>query len=62
LAAQVLLSRQGRPAHLQIGVAKSQEGQLEAHAWVESQGWIVIGKLNDISRFTPFPPLDGEAL
>jgi hypothetical protein len=62
LAAQVLLARQGCPATLTIGVAKSQQGQLEAHAWVEIQGRIVIGKLTDLSRFTPFPPLDGDAV
>ena len=61
LAAQVLLARQGCPATLTIGVAKSQQGQLEAHAWVEIQGRIVIGKLTDLSRFTPLPPLDGDA-
>jgi hypothetical protein len=61
LAVQVLLARQGCPTTLTIGVAKSQEGQLEAHAWVEIEGRIVIGKLADLSRFTTFPPLDGDA-
>jgi hypothetical protein len=61
LAVQVLLARQGYPTTLTIGVAKSQDGQLEAHAWVEIEGRIVIGKLADLSRFTPFPPLDGDA-
>jgi hypothetical protein len=60
LAAQVLLSLQGYPSRITIGVAKSHGGQLEAHAWVESQGRIVIGGLKDHARFTPLPPLDGE--
>jgi len=60
LACQVLLARQSCPSHLTIGVAKSQQGKLEAHAWLESQGHIVIGGLQDVSRFTPLPPLDGK--
>src|SRR5687768_10065352 len=36
LALQVLLMRQGYGARLCIGVAKGQQGRLEAHAWVES--------------------------
>ena len=43
LAARVLLARQGCPACLHIGVAKGEGGKLDAHAWVESQGRIVIG-------------------
>jgi len=33
------------PAHIRIGVAPQPEGQLQAHAWVESQGRIVSGGL-----------------
>ncbi len=58
LATQVLLEKRGHPAHLRIGVAKSESGQLEAHAWVESQGKIVIGSLADLARYTPLPPLE----
>lgn len=60
LATQVLLSRCGHQTQLRIGVAKDQEGKLEAHAWVENQGRIVIGQLRDLSRFTPLPALEGE--
>ena len=60
LATQVLLGRCGHLAQLRIGVAKSEQGQLEAHAWVESQGRIVIGGLKDLARYTPLPPLEGE--
>jgi len=61
LAVQMLLSRRGYPVHLRIGVAKGERGQLEAHAWVESQERIVIGGLVDLSRYTPLPPLEGES-
>lgn len=60
LATQVLLGRRGHRTQLRIGVAKSSGGQLEAHAWVESQGTIVIGGLKDLARFTPLPTLEAK--
>jgi hypothetical protein len=60
LATQVLLRRCGYAADLRIGVARSGAGEFQAHAWVECQGKIVIGGAQALSRFTPFPPLDGE--
>jgi hypothetical protein len=60
LAAQVLLAQQGYPANLRIGVAQSETGGLEAHAWVESQEKVVIGDLVDLSGYKSLPPLDGE--
>lgn len=62
LATQLLLVRRGYPAHLRIGVAKDENGQLAAHAWVESQGRIVIGGLENLTQYTPLPPLEGEHL
>lgn len=58
LTTQVLLGQHGYQSQLRIGVAKSEQGQLEAHAWVESQGKIAIGSLKDLSRFTPMPALE----
>ena len=43
VAASILLSRAGRPAVLQIGVAKPNRSTLSAHAWVESEGVVVVG-------------------
>ena len=40
---EALLTRYGSPAELRIGVAKRERGRLEAHAWIESSGKIVIG-------------------
>ena len=54
LTTQVLLEQRGYQAQLRIGVAKGEQG-LEAHAWVESQGRIVIGGLKDIGRYTTLP-------
>ena len=61
LATQVLLGRRGCRSKLCIGVARNQQGQLSAHAWVESQGRIVIGGLGDMSRYTPLPLQEGES-
>jgi hypothetical protein len=58
LAAHMLLARIGQPAALRIGVARSQEGQFQAHAWVEIQGRIVVGKLPDMRRYAVLPPLE----
>jgi hypothetical protein len=43
LAAQVLLERSGLPTRLHIGVVGDPGQTVRGHAWVESQGVIVIG-------------------
>ena len=53
LATEVMLSRQGTPSQIRIGVAKNEDGKLEAHAWVESRGEVLIGGLPDLARYTP---------
>jgi hypothetical protein len=60
LAAQVLLARRGHPALLHIGVARGDRGQFEAHAWVESEGRIVIGG-SGRERFASLPVTETEA-
>ena len=57
LATQILLQRYGHNADLRIGVSKGMQG-LEAHAWVESQGKVVIGGLKDLGRYTTLPTLE----
>ena len=54
LTAYVLLRREGHPSDLHIGVALDERKKLQAHAWVESQGKVVIGDV-DLSRYTPLP-------
>lgn len=58
LAAQVMLDRRGHPSRLCIGVARGAGGQLQAHAWVESRGMVVIGDLHDLARYVPLPSLE----
>jgi len=59
LTGQVLLRREGYPAHLTLGVARIEEGRLEAHAWVESRGKVVIGG-GGLERYNALSTLEGE--
>ena len=52
LAAETLLHRHGYPAVIHIGVAKRNTETLEAHAWVESEGRIILGG-SGLAGFTP---------
>lgn len=51
LSTELILRRFGYPAELKIGVAKTEEGGLTAHAWLESSGRIVIGEF-DLGRYS----------
>ena len=51
LATQVLLGRRGQVSSLRIGVTRSAEGELKAHAWLESNGEIIIGRVKDPLRY-----------
>lgn len=52
LTTALLLRRMGVSAHLRIGVANGSSGKLEAHAWLESRGKIIIGKEKSLYRYT----------
>jgi len=60
LAAEALFILHGHPADLRIGVVKNEAGGLIAHAWVESDGRVVLGNSSDFSRYAPLPPLPPE--
>jgi len=62
LATQILFVRCDYEAQLHIGVAKSKVGDLEAHAWVESEGKVAIGKVPDLSRFQSLLKLEREKI
>lgn len=62
LTAEVLIRRRGYSPDLRIGVAKDENNHLEAHAWLELQGYVVIGLLPDLQRFVPMPSLDVTVL
>lgn len=60
LATQLMLGRRGRPTTLRIGVALTEEGSFMAHAWLETEGKIIIGGSESRSRFSLLPPLKEE--
>ncbi len=62
LAGQVLLNRHDAPALLCIGVAKDEQGVFQAHAWVESQGRILMGNSPDLRRYTRVSAFEGDLL
>lgn len=51
LATRVLLQMDGQASDLKIGVEKDQNERFGAHAWIEVEGRIVIGKLPHHYRF-----------
>lgn len=55
LAAKVLLARRGRTACLRIGVRRGRGRRLEAHAWLERQGGVVIGGEESPSAYETVP-------
>ena len=55
LALQSLLVKEGYAPTLKLGVAKTPGGALEAHAWVEADGRILIGG-PESARFVPLLP------
>jgi hypothetical protein len=62
LTLQVLMQYYGYQPELRIGVAKTDAGMMEAHAWLEYQGSVVIGNLPDLGRYSVMPALEGVNL
>ena len=60
LAAQILLSRRGCSSRLRIGVARGPAGGLLAHAWLESDGVVVLGGPH-VESYTPLNLAPGDA-
>ena len=51
LACEYILGRLGYPCELKIGVAKGAAGEFAAHAWLESDGRVLIGEF-EVDRYT----------
>ena len=60
LAAQTLLAHAGQRSQLRVGVTQN-GGKLEAHAWVQVEGHVVIGGRQSVARFSAFPTLELES-
>jgi hypothetical protein len=57
LVAKLLLMHYGYRCDLRLGVARQNPEQLMAHAWVESEGKVLIGQIPELSSLTPFSNL-----
>jgi len=55
LTAHALLARRGIQTNIRIGVTRTPGSPLEAHAWVERDGAVVMGELLNLSRFVQMP-------
>jgi hypothetical protein len=55
LAAQRMLIRHGQNCELHIGVAGRKDGRLDAHAWIQVEGCVVVGNGADLSKFVSLP-------
>jgi len=61
LAVQVMLARRGYASRLRVGVTRGGAGQVEAHAWVEHEGRVLIGgAAMRVEAFTPILALGGD--
>jgi len=58
LALRHLLSREGHPSSVQIGVAMEPGRRFVAHAWVEHDGDILLNTAEDVAPYTRFLKLD----
>jgi hypothetical protein len=56
LTTEVLMDWQGYTPQLRIGVAKGGEESIQAHAWIEYQGQVVMGNLSNLSSFQALLP------
>lgn len=54
LTGKILLARAGCPAQIQVGVRKDEQGRVQAHAWLVSQGEVIIGGVAP-GFYTAFP-------
>lgn len=60
LAVLILFRRAGEDAALHLGVAREAGGPVQAHAWIESEGEVVIGGDVPIEDYTRLPGLDSK--
>jgi len=60
LATQIMLGRRGHRTSLQLGIMKTAAGKMDAHAWLEREGKVLIGLNDTFSQLTRLPPLEEE--
>jgi len=52
LACEYLLGRYGYASELKIGASRNEAGEFAAHAWLESQGRVLVGNF-ELERYVP---------
>ena len=52
LACEYLLGRYGYASELKIGASRSEAGEFAAHAWLESEGRVLVGNF-ELERYVP---------
>ena len=62
LAAQFMLVQNAYPVELKIGITRNDDGILKAHAWVTSEGGILIGGVQDLDHFVPLSAMHRQGL
>ena len=62
LTVNILMSKYNYPCKLNIGVTKGKSNALEAHAWVEAEGKVIVGYLPDLSSFQIMYSPEGSLL
>jgi Transglutaminase-like superfamily len=63
LTMQLFLGRRGYRSRLHLGVARGAPGSVQAHAWVETDGRIVIGgSASQLEHYTPLLALDARLI
>lgn len=58
MASHWLLNRCGVPTELRIGVTRGIAGNLDAHAWVEQNGRVLIGQSPSLSDYYRLPAVN----
>jgi hypothetical protein len=62
LTTQILLDRHGHAGKVHIGVALDAKLGFRAHAWVESQGKVLLGGSEELDHYASILVLNGEGL
>lgn len=58
LTAEALLRLYAYTPEHRIGVTKETDDEMKAHSWLELQGDVLIGGLEDLSQYQPLPSLE----
>lgn len=56
-ALHISLARRGIPTSIRIGVQRNHLRHIDAHAWVEKDGQVLIGDIPDLSFYTALSSL-----